>query len=216
MSKILAGLIGTAIGFGAGFYVGYKITFKRITEEYEESLDKEIAVTKALLNEQYKRRVIDEDSGPSEETLERIINGLKYGPMNTPEETAASKEIVRKNIFLSRENEDDDRDYSEEEARRGPDKPYIISLDEYMEGRPGYSQVSLTYFVKDDTLIDETDQPLDGVDALVGETNLDQFGYRSKDPNVVYVRNESQGTDFEILRNEESYKKIVLGEVDEE
>jgi hypothetical protein len=45
----------------------------------------------------------------------------------------------------------------------------------------------------------------------VGEENLAKFGHGSKDPNLVYVRNEGMDLDFEISYAEGKYSEQVMG-----
>lgn len=95
-------------------------------------------------------------------------------------------------------------------------KPYIISAQEFIsndttdEGiQP--DKITLTYFVEDDTLVDDQEVEIPDSDAVVGNINLGRFGYRSDDVNIVYVRNESIGADFEIIRDHRSFVEVVLG-----
>lgn len=81
-----------------------------------------------------------------------------------------------------------------------------------MAGDVRYVQVQLTYYAGDDTLCDEADVILAGVDSLVGEENLAKFGYMTEDPNALYVRNERLQIDYEISRSAGTYKFEVLGE----
>ena len=213
MKKLIIGAVaGVIVGAGVGLLVGRKLALQHYEGVYEEALNREIAETKAHLNETIKRELnlqVNEniqDAEVSEEVLERIVTGLRYDLKGE-----GKTELVKKNIFLDAMNDGEDEDHTEEDAHRDSSKPYIISVDEYMAGDLNYSQVSLTYFVEDDTLIDDADDLVDDVDRLVGETHLDQFGYRSKDPKMIYVRNDITQTDFEIARDERSYGEVVHG-----
>ena len=102
-------------------------------------------------------------------------------------------------------------DFEEEVKYRTEDKPYIITHDEYFEAEKDYETISLTYFQLDDTLVDESDQPIENTDETVGDEHLTRFGSGSKDKNIVYVRNDKLGIDYEITRSKGSYLEEVLG-----
>jgi hypothetical protein len=107
--------------------------------------------------------------------------------------------------------EDATFDLEEERKHRTPDKPYIITHDEFFAGDREYETSSLTYFEDDDTLVDERDNPVPDIDATIGEDHLVRFGSGSKDKNIVYVRNDRLQTDFEITLSKGSYLEEVLG-----
>ena len=212
MKKLVLSAIGGAlVGAGVGLFVGRMLALQHYEEIFEEALNREIAETKAHLNEVTKRemnRTINSEVGIETTTqdLDRIVTGLRYDlSKNT------NSGVIKQNIFLDGINDGEDEDHTEEDAHRDSSKPYIISVDEFMAGDLNYSQVSLTYFVEDDTLVDDADNSVEDTDTLVGETNLDQFGYRSKDPKMIYVRNDITQTDFEISRDERSYGEVVHG-----
>jgi len=224
MHKAIFAVGGALIGLGAGFFVGRKLTVKQLEAQYEQRLVEEIAATAAHINNAVKSDLARrepgatlpeevkadtrEHEGPPEEVLQKVVSGLRYGTVVEPK-----PQLPTRRVFLDRENVEDDEQWEQEVAARSQDRPYIISVDEFMEGEPNYSQTTLTYFVEDDTLIDEREFPIENVDRVVGEANLDRFGYKSNDPKVIYVRNEKLSADYEILRHEGSYGEVVHGVV---
>ena len=126
-------------------------------------------------------------------------------------ETDSTLVEVTRNVFTDSQPADDNFDYDEEVKSRTPDAPYVITHDEYMEAEPEYNQVILTYYIGDDVLTDDKDQPIDETDATVGDDNLLRFGHGSKDNKIVYVRNDRLDLDFEILQSHGSYVEEVLG-----
>lgn len=103
-------------------------------------------------------------------------------------------------------------DYEFEVGQRTDFAPYIITKEEFFEAEdPSYDQVTLTYFEEDDVLIDEQDTPIPDTDDLVGDNHLRRFGEGSGDKNVIYIRNPQKRLEFEILLNQRSYAKEVLG-----
>ena len=85
----------------------------------------------------------------------------------------------------------------------------VVIHDEEMYGDDDYAyyeKITLMYYEEDHTLTDESDMPIRHMFKLVGDS-LDLFEYQ----DVIYVRNHDLETDFEIVRVENSYSKLVLG-----
>lgn len=88
------------------------------------------------------------------------------------------------------------------------DPPRVISLEEYNnhgdddEGED-YRKITLTYYPKQQVLLDEDKEPIDDVELYVGWRALNRFGDESGNPDVVYVRNRRMETDFEVERETE-------------
>lgn len=105
------------------------------------------------------------------------------------------------------ENED-----AEVMPARHPDKPYIITVDQFMtETLHDDNKQSLVFFEGDGTLCDERESILTNVEELVGQANLHHFGLGSRDRNAVYVRNEKLKMDIEVVRDDRSFQEAVLG-----
>lgn len=228
---LLAGafILGGAI---AGV-VAYKIAVKRTSLRYEDILEQEIAAAK----EYYKRLAKDgEYSTPegaadallpdevvdavrSYQGRERPVPYNKVEPSESATDTPAQTVVnVITNVFENAKSNGDDWDYDRELQIRAenPDSPYVISYDEFTENPEHHEQITITYYARDNILADESDQPIDNTEYVVGDDNLTRFGHGSSDPMVVYIRNEKISTDFEIIHSESSYRKDVLGLDDEE
>lgn len=89
-------------------------------------------------------------------------------------------------------------------------RPYVIREDQYHEDFDGYEKHSLTFYEEDDTVAMPDDRPVEDVDAMLGDA-LTRFGEGSNDKDIVYVRNQVQRTDYEIVRNKNAYGVLVLG-----
>jgi hypothetical protein len=201
---------GALVGLVVGAAGGYFFAKKQLNDKYVEFADQEIAATKAYLNERHKstldRRIpqapadVDDrvHEGPPTDTLERVLDGLRYGPKTVP--VGPPKKM---NVFATNDDEEDKRDKT---------KPYLISVVEWSDTDEHYEQVCYTYYAEDDTLCDDADNIVDGIDNLIGEDHLQRFGDKSGDPHTVFVRNEKLRMDFEIVRTPGSYKTMVLGE----
>ena len=86
------------------------------------------------------------------------------------------------------------------------DPPMAISLEEYSASDEGddYAKITLTYYPKQQVLLDEDQEPIDDVEMYVGWRALNRFGDMSGNADVVYVRNRRMETDFEVERETEA------------
>ena len=99
--------------------------------------------------------------------------------------------------------------------REGSTPPFVISDTEMYDMRQEYDKVTLVYYAGDNTLADEDDFIIDDVEAIIGEDNLDSFGTECEDPDMVHIRNERLGSDYEVIRANSRYMDVVLGGGDE-
>jgi hypothetical protein len=99
----------------------------------------------------------------------------------------------------------EDWDAEAEEANRNPEQPYVISHDEFMENSFEHPQYTLTYYEGDDILAEQDDSVVNEVESIVGNDNLSRFGHGSRDPNIVYIRNERTEADYEVVRSSGKY-----------
>lgn len=90
-------------------------------------------------------------------------------------------------------------------------KPKIITVHQFDDENPWYEKKSLWFYEKDDTVADEEDKIVDDPCALIGFEALLSFGQGSEDSDVVYVRNNKLGVDYEVVRLDKSYQEVVLG-----
>lgn len=90
--------------------------------------------------------------------------------------------------------------------------PYTISMEEYMDedGEKPYTNTEVTWFEGDDVLVDVLGTEIPDKDGNLGTKFRDQFGRGSKDPSVVYLRNERLELDFEVTKDERTYLEGVL------
>ena len=122
---------------------------------------------------------------------EEVEPNVKFSPDDFPEEVPPNRR------FADTDPED-------------PSRPYVISVDEFMDDEPDYSKTTLMYYEGDDILADEKDRVIRSLDKLIGDDAVTQFGQRSGDNNLVYVRNERMEADYEICREERSYQEVAL------
>lgn len=134
------------------------------------------------------------------------------GQVTTISQLEPATETETRNIFVDgKPLVDDDWDAEAEEARRNPAFPYVITHDEFMENNYEHPQHSLTYYAGDDVLVDERDEMIDDIESLIGTDNLTRFGSGSRDPNIVYIRNEKREADFEVALSKGKFSEEVMG-----
>ena len=216
---ILAAGVGI-IGLSVGFAIGYRLASKRAELRFEVLLEAELAKAKEVYDRKYK---VDDFATPGDAlaTLHGAEAAMQtYKPPTTtvPEESVATPETndprppvetVVRNIFT-----DNEWNLEQEVSKRksSPHLPYVISQEEYMEGVPGYEQITLAYYEDGEgILVDPQDVPIPDSDKIVGDDNLLRFGHGSGDSRVVYVRNDDISVDFEIIKSQGSFESEVLG-----
>lgn len=222
--------IGVAVGAAsilsaaAGAVGGYFFAKTRLEKMYSEFASEEIREAKMF----YSRLHKDEYKTPAEavqalipekEAAEALLayhgqqvtvthhDGTQEKIINLPDGGFIAQD---RNIFEDDNPEENPDEWERELTARSNDRPYILAKEEFLQAEAGYSQVTLTYYEGDDTLADERDQPINDVDYTIGPMNL-RFGYHSDDKNVVYIRNDKLGLEFEVLRSFGKYAEEVLG-----
>lgn len=218
-NKIIA-IGGTALGLAVGSVAGYLFAKRQLEQSYVELAQKEIAEARAYYNQLHKkgeefetpgavlqRRVpakpngVDDriHEGPSDEVLEKVLNGLRYH---------TDQPIIERPLEIMHGHP---QSIEEEDAARSADAPYVLDIDEFMNSEVGYTNMTVTYFVQDGVLVDESDDIIEDIENWVGHYNLNRFGHRSNDQRIVYVRNERLEFDLEVIRDEGSYAELVAG-----
>ena len=222
--------------FTAGLLVGgagtYLLTKKQLESYYANAAQQDIDTMKEHYSVTRKEGAY---STPEKAVMARhgedyvkTLKDLGYSELpnrvvegNSPESEEAGvpeeeDSVVAINVFDGVDGLDDEPDDEEEVDIRDPNRPYVLDIEEFMEqdvvidGRV-YNKITLTYFDGDNTLIDDREEVIPDLDRTVGIGNMTRFGHKSKDKNVVYVRNERLETDFEVLLDRTAYTETVLG-----
>ena len=97
------------------------------------------------------------------------------------------------------------------------DRPPKIIKQEECGSNPAYKEISLTYCVADNKLIEDVggdcyydaDEDLDAVSDLIGDA-LDKYGFRDNDEDSICVRNYKYGIDYNIVKYD-GYSKDLVG-----
>jgi hypothetical protein len=195
MNNKVANVISFLLGAAVGSVVTWKLLEKKIDQKYAQLADEEIASVKAKYT--YKKPEEEQTDTQPEEPQEEVKEA---------EETDA-KPLNIKDYYASKIKEAGYEDYSammEKGVEEDMKKPYVIAPEEFGE-EDGYDTVSLTYYA-DGVLTDELDKVVKDVDKLVGKDSLTHFGEYEDDS--VFVRNEKQKCDYEILRDCRSYRDL--------
>lgn len=206
MSNIIKNSLILTTGIAIGGAAGYFVTKKALQAKYELEVDEQIRDVKEYYRLLRKDLPIEElEVRDEKETVnEKLVQALKTEPTYSEMivEYAGDDEPEESEEPMIEEPEDEERD---------PSKPYIISIEEYMQDRPNYDKNTLTYFEEDDVTCDERESVIPDAENVIGTEALTRFGDKSKNENAVYVRNEELEADFEILLDKRSYSEVVLG-----
>lgn len=203
-------LASLAAGSIAGYFVASHILRKKLAQE----LQQEIEATKTFYAMKYKK---DEFETPEKaaEALGTPVVKVEMTPVDDKLIVDAARALVgynggagvRRNVFQQRVIHDDP---SEADLRaRTEEAPYVISYTEFQVNEQEFDQVTLEWYTADAILVDEKDEVVADPDDLVGDDNLEKFGYLSGDPRTVYVRNDAKRLVFEIVMNDNSYATVL-------
>lgn len=105
----------------------------------------------------------------------------------------------------------DDEDYEEVNPVEYPDTTEQVDESEFFNGFEDYGSTSLTLYLRDKTCTDELEDTVPDLERWVG--NLD---YDSLKPGELYFVNHPMMMKVELVVLDQSYKRDVLGEDDEE
>lgn len=168
-----------ALGAGAGSL----ITWKLIKDKYKKLADEEIE----SVVERFKQRKEAKETASAEEVFD-IIEETKEVEFTGEEKTEYQDKIQE----LGYSNEPVQETFPDDYM-----PPYTIAPEEFGE----YETKSWTYYA-DGILTDEDDMIVDDPENIIGDA-LSHFGEYEDDS--VYVRNEKEECDYEILKHEKPF-----------
>jgi hypothetical protein len=215
-------VLGHAVYFTAGALIGgttaYFITKKVLEKKYLDLAEEEIASVKETYDLIRGNHRTDEEERQRTRDYLAVLDKQGYAANSDAEYYAAQASKLEENDTEEQREEEDvpfdgPHNASEDVTSwpRSKDEPYVISTEEYMLDAEEYDKFVLTYFEADNTLAAEDDSIISDVDSVIGVANLLNFGAGTLDENTLYIRNDKQETDYEIVRNQMSYSKVVLG-----
>lgn len=211
---VAIGVAGTA----GGFIAGYKLGQKNMDNKWEDRVNS----VKDWVDEKEQEHSRDYDVSEIDEVIyiensniEKILEDAKdkfqewkedYSEANDTElESESTSKIKKVNVF---KEHDDVWNEQEEMSSRIDGQPYIIHETEYMENAGDWPQETLTYYVGDDIVTDQSDTPMYGYSTVLGSLN---FGHGANDPDTVYIRNPQIRKEYEVLRHSGHYAIEILG-----
>ena len=203
LKYILVGVLGIGVGAATGYFYAKEKYEKEKDEEveeireyYKEKLEKSNDELKKTLDavEKYEGKAKDEQLF---EDKEKVRETGDLGPSKESHKVDYNK--VGKKEMMQEENAE--KEHPEEEDS---DFPYLITQDEFENDRNEFDKVTLTYYIQNDTLTDENDEPIIDVDELI---STDIYNELNDIDGDVFVRNASLQTDFEIDKFNEKYEE---------
>ena len=175
--KSIKGIFIFVIGVVSGTFVGAQIAKKK----YEEIANEEIEEIRAYYKEREKEVKEIEEPNAVEDPEEKSIE---------VEERKQYDNIIKRGNYMA---------VDEEEQNNVCDEAYPIDPSEF--GNDGKNATeTLTYFA-DGVLVNEVDEVIEDPDLVVGRHHIDIFN-EFPDATCVYVRNDLDGTDYEILKDD--------------
>ena len=101
----------------------------------------------------------------------------------------------------------------EEKSAEINEKRVIISSDEFLDDEE-YDKETIYYYEEDEVFCDPEYEILPEAIDRIGKENLDNVGMFEN--NVLYVRNELFGKDYEVIFYEGAYSDIIEDSINEE
>lgn len=108
----------------------------------------------------------------------------------------------------------------QEEVEPGQvEPPHAISLNEFYNERPEYDKISLDWYEKGPndtgigTFVDDRGEIIASIETYVGDVDLVKLFNEETDgePDVRFIRNESYGSDYEIVRHHMTLQEYMGG-----
>ncbi len=175
--------------FAAGATIGAAVSCKYFEKKYKQIADAEIA----SMTEYYEQLLVCaeeeiDDYSAEIETQDRIDRAAEKFP--------EVRELVDKL---------NDLNYTENKEVPNVKPPYVISPDEF--GEVDEYATETLYYYKDKVLADDQDNIIEDADNVIGIGSLTHFGEYEDDS--VFVRNDREETDYEILLHPEKYSDVI-------
>lgn len=170
----------------------YGIDLAKKEETTDEEAPEDVTTSKPAKKRAKKQTLEPVASAEYEDIVKTNYNAISEAHHMEPE---VEKPVTRKKTVKKKTTEE------------SPKGPVIIDFDQYTHDRRFEKRI-ITYLDSEEMFLDGvTNEPIENAEELVGTecTNLDF----SEDGQSVYVRNESIGTDFEVVINvTDSYKEF--------
>lgn len=196
-----------------------ELEVKKVRAEYNEILKGTIHTTTSSSTITVKEKLVD----PEELIPDELIKELRNYQGVKPSEAALEEVPDLKSTLVPTQPKvrivplisdvvgEAPRVFSKEATDMGEvGPPYLIKADEFMNTEVGYDQTTLTLFEGDGVVIDESDEILENAHTILGLSNLNDDKFVGT--NTIYIRNEEEMRDFEVIRSDGFYQVEVLNE----
>jgi hypothetical protein len=208
---ILAG--STVLSAAAGSAVTYVFTKKQLDKKLDTLISEEVEKTRQHYAKMYKKdeyASLDNLAAPIQQYEEKLeVTEENMAEVALISEIDYNKISRKKAMKTEPSHSEEEWDQEAEDAKRELLHIYPISHEEFVNTE--LETQCWSYFEDDDVMVGQEDALIDGYESLVGDDAVLMFGYGSKSNNVVYIRNENIGMDFEIVRHLTGYSASVLG-----
>lgn len=181
MNNTIKNVLIFSLGAAAGSLVAWRLSKRKYEQYAQDEIDS------------YKEYMKKKNANTTTDTPEN------KGDEETHEETPVEEPAKEPESLIPREILDRYRSNNNKEEIKTVKEPYVISPDDYGTV-PGYDCKSLTYYA-DGVLTDDWDNVIENPDDIVGEDFASHFGDYDGDEDSVFVRNEDDECDYEILRD---------------
>ena len=178
--------------FATGVVIGSIMTARLIKDKYEKIAEDEIADMRDYYNEKRKKL-----SDLTEDTVsEEKISGI-----TDEEKEEYDRQLTNYNRMFS--SGEETKNVTEDDEESDDDDGITLLHPQEFGTLDDYETAFLEYYT-DGYVIDEFGDVVDDPERLLGKEALGSIGKYSED--VIHVRNESEMTDFEVLKIAHDYK----------
>lgn len=185
--------------FAGGAIVGSLATYYLVREKFRIQADEEVEQIRQL----YLKKDADElaDARKNEGIVDETEEGLRDYYIQQ----------LRDLGYNIGGDFADDEDYEEVNPVEYPDTTEQVDESEFFNGFEDYESTSLTLYLRDKVCTDELKDTIPDLERWVGEIDYD-----SLKPGELYFVNHPMMMKVELVVLDQSYKRDVLGEDDEE
>ena len=186
--------------FVGGAVVGSLATYYLVREKFRAQADEEVEQIRQL----YLKKDADEmaEARKREGIVEETEDGLRDYYI---------QQLRDLGYDIGGDFADEDQEYEEVNPVEYPDTVEQVDESEFFNGFEDYESTSLTLYLKDKVCTDELEDTIPDLERWVGELDYD-----SLKPGGLYFVNHPLMMKVELVVLNQSYKRDVLGEDDEE
>ena len=213
--------------FALGGVTGALVTYFSLKKKYEKDFnnyrdelldlyqDKSAEGKTDNLNEendiQDTKQIVDTINSlvhSQKDSSEMVQYSEMYG--NSDDKTYSTENDIEQLESMEDDDEDEIEEIEYSDFPTEDELPYIITEAEYADPVPANDKIALKYYVDGDILIDEVTHEILDVSSTISEANLNVL-VNNNDEDIIYVRNNKKGTDYEVTMDENDYAEAEKG-----